>query len=228
MLRAEKHRLRPLGVRFGNEACKGDGDADRESRMARKAAVSRLTETGNDGAELLEVGCRGGLDRFERRSRDFRKLSGLFRGRPTAVTQDGPANGIEDLYGPLYGVLRTIVCKELQPPATIADRSKILGAGHRKRMRRRRRRPKNAVYKDEAVALRSLNEKILLRGCHFIDQRPEHFPESSQLLRILLIDARYVPAELRSARPFGSTGVRSQTNIHGGKSSIDLTQGDRS
>jgi hypothetical protein len=75
-------------------------------------------------------------------------------------------------------------------------------------VRSRRRRPKNAACEDETIALRSLDEKILLRGCHFINQCPEHFTESNQLLWIVLIEARYVPAELRSARPFGPAGIR--------------------
>lgn len=48
-----------------------------------------------------------------------------------------------------------------------------------------------------------------------------------ELLLVTLIDTGNVTAELRSASAAGSTGVLSQTNIHGVKCSHELTQWNR-
>lgn len=86
---------------------------------------------------------------------------------------------------------------------------------------------KDAVRKAEAVALRSLHEEVLLRGCHFVDHRTERGTKSSEPLRITLIDASNVAAELRPACPSSSTWIGAQAHAGAFKYTNQLTQRNR-
>ncbi len=115
----------------------------------------------------------------------------------------------------------------MQPPTTVIDRRQVLDTGHRERTWGSHGRPKDAVREEEAVTLRGFDEEIFLRCSHFLNQCPQRIAKSIQLLRIILINAGYVTAELRSALPGGSAWVLGPTNIHVCKYPIDLTKRNR-
>ncbi|MDB5040594.1 MAG: hypothetical protein JWN27_1320 [Candidatus Eremiobacteraeota bacterium] len=115
----------------------------------------------------------------------------------------------------------------MQPPGTVIDKRQVFDTRHRERTWRSPRRPKDFVREDEAVALRGLHEELLLRRSHFLNQCPKRIAKSFQLLRIMLIHADYITAELRSARSVGSTGVLARTNARAFKCPIDLTKRNR-
>ncbi|HEV8022799.1 MAG TPA: hypothetical protein VGP41_16105 [Candidatus Lustribacter sp.] len=77
----------------------------------------------------------------------------------------------------------------------------------RQRTWRDRRRPENTVREAEAVTLRSLHKKFLLRLRDLIDQCPERFAKPVQLLRIALIDTSDITAKLHFSRPGDSPGI---------------------
>ena len=106
----------------------------------------------------------------------------------------------------------------------VIDERQILDTRHPERTCRSLRRLKDAFHVEEAITLRGLYEEVFLRRSHFFNQGSERVGKSIQLLRIVLIHAGHVTAELRSAGPGGSTGVLAQTNIHGFKRSIELTK----
>jgi len=149
------------------------------------------------------------------------------RDRLADKAQDGPTNRFDQLLCSTDGVFRTIVCKEMQPPTTVIDKRQVLDTRHRERTWGSHRRPKDAVREDEAVTLRGLHEEVFLRRSHGLNQCPKRIAKSIQLLRIMLIHADYVTAELRAALPAGSTGVRAHTNIRAFKCPIDLTKNNR-
>jgi len=119
------------------------------------------------------------------------------------------------------------VCEQMQPPATVIDKRRVLYMRHRERTWGSLRPPKDAVREEKAVTLRGLHEKILLRRGHFFYQCPERIAKSIQLSRIVLICAGYVTPELRSARSDGSTGVLAHPNIRAFKCPVNVTKGDR-
>lgn len=115
----------------------------------------------------------------------------------------------------------------MQPPRTVIDRRQILGTPDREGTRSRPRRPQDAGREREAVTLSGLYEELFLGRSHRPDQRSERIAESIQLLRIVLIHAGHVAAELRSAIPDGSTGVLAHPDIRAVERADDLTKNDR-
>ncbi len=171
--------------------------------------------------------CRSQLKGLKRRFGDIDEVSCFSGGRLACKAQDGPTNRFDQLLCSSNGVLRTVVCQEMQTPSAVSDRCKILDTRHRERTWGGPCRPKDAVREQETVGFRSLHEEILLRRGRFLNQCPERIAKSIELLRVMLIYAGYIAAKPGSARPFGTTGVGARMNIRAFKCPIDLTKGNR-
>ena len=182
-----------------------------------------LQTRADDGAVRRIVAARSNsIESLERRFSDIGEVRRLRRNRLAENAQDGPANRVHQLLGSGDRPRRRIVCQELQPPSAVIKNRQIFGARNSERTRRSRRRPKGAVREREAVALRGLHEELLLGGSRLRDQRTECVAESIELLRVMLIHADDIPAEMRSSRSLGPTGILAETNTQALKYPIDL------
>jgi hypothetical protein len=219
--------LSRVHVRFRNEAGERGGRTDHESSMAGR----KLTRTSDQNDELPETStvdaCRRQLEGLERRFGDIDEVGGFPRGRFIDKAQEGPTDGIEQLLCSSDCIFRTIVCKQMQPSTVLIDRGQVFGSRHREKTCGGLRRPKDTVHEEETVTLSGLHEEIFLRRSRGLDQCSERLAKPMQLLRIVLIYAGYITAELRSAVSLWSTGVLAQPNIGILKCPIDLSKNNR-